>query len=214
MESYDRLKSIAKGMFIQGSETNTQGIFNTIFTSAPNLKQLSVSGILLNGGVYDYQLLGKSIREKKLKSLTLLSPITDTNAFKMVCESLADSEIETLTLKESYPHRSREEDMNNLIRVIPRMKFLKNLNLDGQDFRNKDLLFRALEETNVEYLSIGFYDLNDNDALLLAHLISSTNLMKLDIQDHVMSMRGLRALEAAKEMKPGFQLRSWPRESD
>lgn len=195
----------------QGFESNAQEIFKSIFTRARNLEKLSISGILFDGGVNDYQILADSIRDKKLKSLSLHSPISDTNAFRMICESFSGSEIEALTLKEAYPHISQNTDLDNLIEVIPRMKFLRNLDLNGQVLRNKHLLFGALEGSNVEYLSLTLRDLNDNDAVKLAKLILSSNLMELYVGDNVMSQKGYRALEAAKEMKPRFQLQAWRR---
>lgn len=170
------------------------------------MEKLSVRGILFDGGVNDYQLLANSIHEKKLKSLRLYSAFREVDAFNMICDSLADSEIETLGFSTTSFQGSLQEDINNLSKVIPKMKFLKNLYLDGQRLINKPQLFSALEESNVEYLSLVSTALNDDDALELYKLILSSKLKGLNALLNKMSETGIMALEAAKEEKPGFMV--------
>lgn len=200
MESY-------KGLEPSDSlESNAKGIFNAIFSNAPNLEKLSIAGILFDGRVNDYKLLANSIRSKKLKILELLSPISDINAFKMISKSLENSKIETLGFSKTSFHGSNQKEINILLEVIPRMKFLKHLNIDGQTLINKRKLFSALKGTNVENLSFEYVSLNDDDAVMLSKLITSSKLMALKISRSMISRKGILELEAAKEKKPGFNL--------
>lgn len=185
---------------------HADGIFNAIFTKAQNLENLSIRGILLDGGVEDFTYLANAIHNSKLKSLKLYSPISDVKSFNLICESLEGSAIETLGLSETSSGDVYQEDIDNLIKAIPKMNFLKNLYLDGHRSINKPQLFTALTETNVENLSLELCSLNDDDAIILANLIPSLELKELHVSLNMIGQRGLWALEAAKELKPGLNL--------
>lgn len=178
------------------------GLLNSIFARVPNLEKLRIGGMGFEQEIEDYQLLFKSIREKKLKSLKLHSSIKNINSFKLLCESLSDSEIETFGIEPTFSQELDEEETNYLIKVIPEMKFLKHLDLR----HHSPNLFRALEQSNVEHLKLVSANLEDGDAVMLAKLILSSKLMELDVRYNFIGREGIMALEAAKEMKPGFNL--------
>lgn len=182
-------------------------IFGSIFTNAPNLKRLSIHGIMLDGLGKDFEFLAESIRSRKLKSLTLRnSPVTDLSAFKIIFGALPFSTIENLELSQTDILFSRES-VNDLIKVLPTMNSLKTFYLAGLHNTKifKELVI-ALERLNITSLGLSSAQLDDNSAFLLAKMIPKSKLKRLDIRFNRLSQKGVIALENAVSDRPEFQL--------
>lgn len=171
----------------------------------PNLQSLQLTNINLDFRISGFQLLANAIISKKLKSLAFSgTPITDMNAFQIICNALEGSSIELLKLENLSLYYQRYLPL--LIGALPRMAHLKYLNLQGQITLNKTNLIGILENTQIEYLGLRNVQMTDEEGIQLAQKIPLTKLKRLDVSFNFLKLNAKTSLIASSSFRPGLKI--------